>query len=326
MVYCIDAMEGLNQLPEGFVQCVVTSPPYWGLRDYGVDGQIGLENTPDEYVSKLVKIFKEVKRVLKPDGTFWLNLGDTYFGSNCGYGDYRKNISSVSRPNIYNSKKKPQFGSGKPKDLAGIPWMVAFALQRDGWYLRQDIIWCKPNPMPESVKDRCTKSHEYIFLFTRNKKYFFDHKTIRELANYDGRKDTLMKGSLKYKESAIPYKKEHSLASSGHQRWQRNVMGEYLRNKRSVWTIPTKPFKGAHFATFPPDLIRPCILAGSREGDIVLDPFMGSGTTASVAYELGRRYIGFEINPDYIELCNKRLKQTSLFGERAFSERYAQRL
>lgn len=279
----MDCLEGLKLLDDKSIDCCVTSPPYYGLRDYGVDGQIGLENTLEEYIKNLVIVFREVKRVLKDEGTLWLNLGDSYAGS--GKGQVPASL--------------------KPKDLMGVPWRVAFALQEDGWYLRQDIIWAKPNPMPESVKDRCTKSHEYIFLLSKNRKYYFDYEAIEEPANYDGRKDTLLKGSPKYEKCVVPGQAGHSMAAKGHERWKKNERGEYVRNKRSVWTIPTKPFKEAHFATYPPDLIKPCILAGCPVGGIVLDPFMGSGTTAQVALELQRNFIGFELNPKYIEIAEK---------------------
>jgi DNA modification methylase len=212
---------------------------------------------------------------------------------------------------------KRDVSSLKPKDLVGIPWMVAFALRADGWYLRQDIIWHKPNPMPESVKDRCTKAHEYIFLLSKSQHYYYDHEAIKEPAAYDGRKDTLLKGSPKYEKGVVPGQVEHSMAAKGHERWKKNERGEYVRNKRSVWTIPTKPFKEAHFATYPPDLIEPCILAGCREGGIVLDPFMGSGTTGLVAKQQNKNYIGFEMNSDYCDIANKRIHdqeaQMSLF-------------
>ena len=285
-IYNKDCLEGLKQLDDNSINCCVTSPPYWGLRDYGVEGQLGLESTPEEYVAKMVEVFREVKRVLRDDGTLWLNLGDSY-AMKFGGGKGRK--SGTTKAAVDEIEKPPrEIPSGlKPKDLVGIPWMVAFALRADGWYLRQDIIWHKPNPMPESVKDRCTKAHEYIFLLSKSRHYYYDHEAIKEPAAYDGRKDTLVKGSPKY---------------------EKDVRGEYVRNKRSVWTIPTKPFKEAHFAVFPPALIEPCILAGCPEGGVVLDPFMGSGTTGMVAAMYQRNFIGFELNPEYCKMAEKRIE------------------
>ena len=271
-----NVLETLKDLPACSVQCVVTSPPYYGLRDYGVEGQIGLEATPELYVENLVAVFREVWRVLKDDGTLWLNLGDSYNGNKNGNtnGTYANGVENKSKVYAKSDTFTKKLWSGaKTKDLLGIPWMVAFALRADGWYLRSDIIWAKPNPMPESVTDRPTKSHEYIFLLTKSARYFYDSAAIAEEAAYDGRK------------------------------------GVRVRNKRDVWTVTTKPYKGAHFATFPPDLIDPCILAGSRPGDTVLDPFNGSGTTGAVSIKHGRNYIGCELNPDYIELTKKRLAQ-----------------
>jgi DNA modification methylase len=304
-IYNMDCLEGLKQLDDNSINCCVTSPPYWGLRDYGVEGQLGLESTPEEYVTKMVEIFREVKRVLRKDGTLWLNLGDSY----CGTG----NKGKYKDPKYLNGRNGQKVALNnkikglKAKDLVGIPWMVAFALRADGWYLRQDIIWHKPNAMPESVKDRCTKAHEYIFLLSKSRKYYYDHEAIKEPAAYDGRKDTLMKGSLKYEKGVVPGQVEHSMAAKGHERWKKNESGEYVRNKRSVWTIPTKPFKEAHFAVFPPDLIEPCILAGCPAGGVVLDPFMGSGTTGMVAAMYQRNFIGFELNPEYCKMAEKRI-------------------
>lgn len=297
----MDCLEGLKLLDDNSIDCCVTSPPYYGLRDYGVDGQIGLENTLEEYIKKLVIVFREVKRVLKDEGTLWLNLGDSYAGSGKGQWEYGKGQKEVYVP----TKDSPQCklpkvpASLKPKDLMGIPWRVAFALQEDGWYLRQDIIWHKPNAMPESVKDRCTKAHEYIFLLSKNRKYYFDNEAIKEDAKPESEK--------RYKSTFYTGKKEMSgqgrpgnvSNTPGYKKWTGK------RNKRSVWTVPTMPFKESHFATFPPKLIEPCILAGCPVGGIVLDPFMGSGTTAQVALELQRNFIGFELNPKYIEIAEK---------------------
>jgi DNA modification methylase len=313
-----NSLEVLKTIPTGTINTCITSPPYWGLRDYGVEEQIGLEKTPEEYVSKMVEIFREVKRVLRDDGTLWLNLGDSYAGS---WGNYAPTGQGGQRPKnterwqrrAYEDKAdwRPPTSNKheglKPKDLVGIPWMVAFALRADGWYLRQDIIWHKPNCMPESVKDRCTKAHEYIFLLSKSRRYYYDHEVIKEPAAYDGRKDTLLKGSPKYEKGIVSGQVTHPMAAKGHERWKKNERGEYVRNKRSVWTIPTKPFKEAHFATFPEKLIEPCILAGCPEGGIVLDPFMGSGTTAVVALKHNRNYIGIELNPEYIEIARQRI-------------------
>jgi DNA modification methylase len=249
-----------------------------------------MEETPEEYIDNLVCVFMEVYRVLKPSGTLWLNIGDSYCVGK-GY----------TRP----TDKKHEYI--KPKDLIGIPWMLAFALRREGWYLRQDIIWHKPNPMPESVKDRCTKAHEYIFLLTKSKNYFFDHKSVMEKAVYDGRKDTRMKGSHKYAQGVTGLSPQ-TFAARGHERWQ-IVDGQYMKNKRSVWTVNLKPFKGEHFATFPGALITDCIKAGCPANGIVLDPFFGSGTTGVVARKLDRNYIGFELNPEYVIISNDRINR-----------------
>jgi len=324
-----NVLETLKDLPACSVQCVVTSPPYYGLRDYGVDGQIGLEPTPEAYVEKLVKVFREVRRVLKDDGTLWLNLGDSYAGSGRGP---EGGLSKGENFRELEGKHKPYVSDViKPKDLIGIPWMVAFALRADGWYLRSDIIWAKPNPMPESVRDRPTKSHEYIFLLTKSQDYFYDYEAVLEPANYDGRKDTVMKGSKKYKDgSYLANGNANSLSVKGRERWrfknlqedgqQPNTIHERraaglkdevyaVRNKRDVWTVNTKSYSGAHFATFPTELIEPCILAGTKEGDTVLDPFNGSGTTGEVSIKHHRLYIGCELNPKYVKLTHRRLSQ-----------------
>ena len=308
---CIDK---LKEEPAQSIQTCVTSPPYYGLRDYGNADQIGLEETPEQYVDKLVQVFREVKRVLKDDGTLWLNLGDSYAHSLRQSGiEHAGKLAQKSKGQIKQGFKPLQVGY-KEKDLIGIPWMVAFALRADGWYLRQDIIWAKPNPMPESVKDRCTKSHEYIFLLSKSQKYLFN--PIIEPANYDGRKDEQFKGAAKSYDGVMPNGQPQSFAQNGHARWNKDEEGNRIRNKRSVWTVSTKPYKGAHFATFPPKLIEPCISAGSRKGDTVLDPFNGSGTTGQVALEHGRNYVGFDLNPEYIELTHARLSnvQTSMQG------------
>ena len=263
-----DALERLRELPDEVADVCVTSPPYYGLRDYGVDGQVGLEKTPEEYIDRLVQIFREVRRTLKKDGTLWIVIADSYAGSGRGI-----------------SKKT----GIKNKDLIGIPWMLAFALRTDGWYLRSDIIWNKPNVMPESVKDRCTKCYEHVFMLAKSKTYHFDSEAVLVPAQYDGRKETINKGSSKYADKIVPGKTPQSqhMAGKPHQRW-RFKDGKPVKNRRDVWTVSTRPYKGAHFATFPPELIEPCILAGSRPGGTVLDPFIGSGTTAEVAHRLGR--------------------------------------
>ena len=295
-----DCLTRLKQLPDDSVQCCVTSPPYWGLRDYGNDGQIGLESTPAEFVAAMVAVFDEVRRVLRPDGCCFVNLGDSYNGSGGAGGDYGKGGLKEGQP------KYPgrNVNTLKPKDLCGIPWRVAFALQDSGWWLRQDIIWHKPNPMPESVTDRCTKAHEYIFLLTKSARYFWDAGAIAEkmLSNGDGglyRPDT-------------SYRKVSQTGGPAATERQRDTE---TRNARSVWTITTKPYSGAHFATFPPELPMRCIGAGSKKGDTILDPFFGAGTTGLVAMKMGRDCIGVELNPDYAEIARKRIADAcGLFG------------
>lgn len=337
-LYQGDALETLKRLPDESVHCCVTSPPYFGLRDYGVEGQIGLEPTPDEYIANLVSVFREVRRVLRSDGTLWVNIGDSYAGSwgnasghNRGSGTQR----SISRGSIVKDQAErngnyvppAKYGfkeSGiKQKDLIGIPWMLAFALRSDGWFLRQDIVWNKPNPMPESVTDRCTKSHEYIFLFSKSAKYFYDHEAIKDPIK-DVSLARLGRGiSAGHKNvEGAPGQLVHSLHSprfnvkfGGNNRcpgarlqsgnnWLPNARGA---NKRSVWTVSTKPYRGAHFATFPPDLIDPCVKAGCPQDGIVLDPFAGSGTSGQVAAALGRNAILIELNQDYCELIKERV-------------------
>lgn len=269
---CGDALTVLKRLPDNMMQCCVTSPPYFGLRDYGIDGQIGLEGTPEEFTERLVEVFREVKRVLRGDGTLWVNLRDSYAGRGAGY---------------------------KPKDLLGIPWMLAFALRADGWYLRQDIIWHKPNPMPESVRDRCTKAHEYIFMLSKQERYFYDSDAVKEPA---------VTGSWAAgKTPPIGGKKQTEGNDNDTYSGNRPAL-EGTRNRRDVWTVPTAPYKEAHFAVFPPELVRPCIRAGSMEGSIVLDPFNGAGTTGLVAMQEGRRYIGIDLNPKYIEMTEERFR------------------
>ena len=366
-----NCLEILPSLPEASVQCCVTSPPYWGLRDYQTsswiggdencdhvadssktkkfgndafnenrpsreetktagyyfrdicskcgakrsDLQLGLEQTPEEYVANMVLVFREVWRVLRDDGTLWLNLGDSYNGSGKGAngdGSAGKagDINSGSKGTQQGTFTKSDVIGLKPKDLVGIPWRVALALQADGWWLRQDIIWHKPNPMPESVTDRCTKSHEYIFLLTKSARYYYDNEAVKErgvMAAGDSagsmQRDTQETHGLGGGNSGINLAKQKLAAEL-----QEN--GYSMRNKRSVWTVTTKPYRDAHFATFPPKLIEPCILAGSAADTLVLDPFSGAGTTGVVAVQHGRRYIGIELNPDYLEMSRKRIQET----------------
>ena len=305
-------------MPDGLAQTCVTSPPYWGLRDYGADGQIGLEDSPDAFVARLVEVFREVRRVLRDDGTLWLNLGDSYAAARGGsYQPAETLAGGISGKTADGSRTNRGRGDGyqpsrnagafglKHKDLVGIPWRVAFALQADGWYLRSDIIWHKPNPMPESVTDRPTKSHEYVFLLSKSSRYFYDAEAIRETDS--GRQS----GNIKRKtaDGAIGHRPADHLGSSVP--WEWDGTG---RNARSVWTITTKPYAEAHFATFPTELPERCIKAGSRPGDTVLHPFMGSGTTAWVARHLGRQAVGCELNAEYLDIAARRLQQQSLLA------------
>ncbi len=356
-----DCLSVLKTLEKETVDCVVTSPPYFGLRDYGHEAQIGLEETPQEYTQKLVEVFREIRRVLKKEGTVWLNLGDSYAGSgrgrdsdgewNPGKGGSKQetNVGATSGRRVNEksySKKliekgaignkwvKPPVGL-KQKDLIGIPWRVAFALQADGWYLRQDIIWSKPNPMPESVTDRCTKSHEYIFLLSRSKTYFFDADAIKEPAIY-GSIERLARGVSEHHKNVngAPGQTPHSfqrarenikdsragkgrIAYGGKRNGEEGTgqesfvsISEY-RNKRSVWSITTKGYAEAHFATFPEDLIEPMVLAGCPRGGVLMDPFSGSGTTGVVGKKFGRSYIGIELNPEYVAISERRLAGTT---------------
>lgn len=366
-IICGDSLEKLKELPDGLVDCCITSPPYYGLRDYGTgkwvggdakcdhsaakmstrfertmtstsakqmtnigsdvkeymqvcpicgaireDHQIGLESSPQEFIDKLVSVFREVKRVLRDDGTLWVNIGDSYAGSGKGRnGDGTASVDPNSKQatslgTINGNLKKSNAGDAKAKDLIGIPWMLAFALRNDGWYLRQDIIWHKPNPMPESIKDRCTKSHEYIFLLSKMPNYYFDYESIQEIA---------VTGETVRDKNAEGYQADYAKGdrfSKGEHVYGKNGK----RNKRDVWDVCVRPNHDAHFATFPEELIRPCILAGSRKGGIVLDPFFGSGTTGRVARQYGRNYIGIELNPEYVEIANRRAVevQLSIFG------------
>ena len=258
-----NALAVLQSLPSASVQCAITSPPYWGLRDYGIDGQIGLEPSLGQFLDQLTLVFSELRRVLADDGTLWLNIGDGYTSGNRGYrATDRKNPARAM------ATRPPTPDGLKPKDLIGVPWRLAFALQEDGWYLRSDVVWNKPNAMPESVKDRPVRSHEYLFMLTKSEQYFYNHEAVKEETGNEGLR----------------------------------------RSRRSVWSVNTKPFLGAHFATFPAELIRPCVLASSKPGDFVLDPFFGSGTVGLVSQEENRRYLGIELNPEYVRLANDRLQ------------------
>jgi len=269
-----DSKEKLKELENDSIQSVITSPPYWNLRDYGNDEQIGQEETPDQYINNMIEVFNEVFRVLKKDGTLWLNIGDSY--------------SSIRDSKI----------GLKNKDLVGIPWMLAFALRMNGWYLRQDIIWAKPSPMPEPIRDRCVRSHEYIFLLTKSSKYFFDYEAIREPRVSSSENHQF--GGNKYNDpDNMIYGSIGSIYKS-----------DGKRNKRDVWNIPSKPFKDAHFAVMPEALVEPCILAGSKVNDLILDPFAGSGTVGVVAKKYGRKFIGIELNPSYAKIANDRLNET----------------
>jgi DNA modification methylase len=352
-----DCIESMRTLPDKSVQMCVTSPPYYGLRDYGVDGQIGLEETPAEFIARLVEVFREARRVLREDGTAWVNMGDSYAGSRCGGNSQsitrvgrdesvtaakvRRTVASRRRDNEAIPRSDYAVPGFKPKDMMGMPWRLAFALQDDGWYLRQDIIWHKPNPMPESVRDRCTKAHEYIFLLSKSPKYFYNQSAILEPCspNTHNRlsQDVLAQigsdranGGAKSNGNMKAVARKSNGVGWGHgtdgdERARGRIkdndsMNSALavmpteRNKRSVWTVPTHSFKGAHFATFPPELIRPCILAGAPRGGVVLDPFGGAGTTAVVAMQEGRKSILCELNPDYAAMAERRIAAAWLDG------------
>lgn len=309
-VWLGDVIDGLREMPDGLAQTCVTSPPYWGLRDYGEAGQIGLEATPDEYVARMVEVFREVRRVLRDDGTLWLNLGDSYNTAPAGNTKPSgfSQIPSYWTGGAVKYERGVTNGNGlKPKDLIGIPWRVAFALQADGWYLRSDIIWAKPNPMPESVTDRPTKSHEYVFLLTKSQRYFYDAEAIKEMANNSGQR-------VRFGAKNGGRAKSMGRTPSGNEKPGAFAFNNQMRNARSVWQITTKPYAEAHFATFPIELPERCIKAGSHERDTVLDPFMGSGTTAWVARHLGRKAVGCELNAEYVEIAARRLRQLSLLG------------
>jgi DNA modification methylase len=364
--YVGDCRDLLTRLPDACVQCCVTSPPYWGLRDYGVDGQLGLEATPEAYVDEMVGVFEQVRRVLKDDGVLWLNLGDSYatnrgpngaatstldgssdserrqerWAANGRRGVARPNNQTIDPKNPKGRAHAHQVNRGlanglKHKDLVGIPWMVAFALRSAGWYLRADIVWQKDNPMPESVTDRPTKAHEYIFLLSKAPTYYYNADAIKEPARHWGERrregtrsgtpadyDRLRKGQNDGRPSRQPHRNRTSAPGKNEETTDRRRNGfnerwdageaPAFRNKRSVWRVPTRPYADAHFATFPPELIVPCVLAGSRAGDLVLDPFFGSGTTGQVAEDNGRLWLGFDLNPAYADLQKKRTAQRGL--------------
>lgn len=352
-IYNENCLDTLKQMPDEFLDCCITSPPYWSLRDYGHPDQLGLEDTPDEFASKLADVFDEVRRCLKPTGTLWVNLGDSYYnyrGENNRRSDKDLSARNTIQRDCNNIDARPnelrQEGL-KEKDLVGIPWMVAFELRRRGWWLRQDIIWAKPNPMPESVKDRCTKSHEYIFLLSKSAQYHFDHEAIQEpiaelsIARLAGNADGKFALSNLEHTNDSPYASQHDMSRKGRDRTvgNRNGLGastldhknvQYdgqtphsfhlsrldgtpdeiyeMRNKRDVWNVTTKSFKDAHFATFPESLVYPMMLAGVPEGGLVYDPFFGAGTVGVVAHKLGRNWIGSELNPDYVAIAERRLE------------------
>jgi len=292
-----DCRQTLQTINEPIQMCV-TSPPYYGLRDYGGENQqIGQEQTPEEYIEELVSVFSIIRDKLNDDGTLWVNIGDSYYNYRPSKGkSYVKQTLSKTKQDLpdYSSKRNNKLSNYKEKDLIGIPFMLAFALRNDGWYLRQDIIWHKPNPMPESVKDRCTKSHEYIFLLSKSKRYYYNNEAIKEPVKQDW--GTRNRTNGKYHNTGSGLQPHSGLTKSYDK-----------KNKRSVWSVTNKPYKQAHFAVFPPDLIEPCILAGSKEGDIILDPFMGSGTTGMVAKQHNRHYIGCELHDNYKTLIDQRV-------------------
>ena len=320
-VICGDALEVLRGMEPGSVQVCVTSPPYWGLRDYGHAGQLGLERTPDEYVAKLVEVFREVWRVLRADGTLWLNLGDTYAGDrgqasrggppstsstlegngHRGGGPKLRALTvSRRRDDAPCPRSDVRIDGLKPKDLVGIPWRVGFALQADGWWLRSDIIWAKPNPMPESVSDRPTKSHEYLFLLAKSERYAYNAEAISESGAWCGLQLGIVRGR---KSRALSMGRQ----PSGNEKPGMDAVSPATRNRRTVWTIATQPFPEAHFAVMPEALVEPCILAGSKPGDLVLDPFSGSGTVGVVALRHGRRFLGIDLSADYCAMAKRRI-------------------
>lgn len=341
-----DALAMLRTLPDQSVQCCVTSPPYWGLRDYGVVGQIGLEPSPQEYVTALMPIFQEVRRVLRDDGTLWLNLGDSYIGYH-GNKKAHGSVAPSDKDGYRENMRVTSVGADglKSKDMAGIPWRVAFALQDAGWYLRCDCIWAKPNPMPESVQDRPTRAHEYLFLLSKSERYYYDHEAVREPSapsrkgnaktfrgggaytggrSFDNSTDVVRNSHGNAPQGDSRAVKRHSVRPGVDTKGGNQERGEitylrYTRNRRSVWSVATHPFSDAHFATFPPELVRPCILAGCPAGGMVIDPFFGAGTTGVVCVEEGRRYLGIEINPDYVAMAERRIREARPKGAQPLS-------
>ena len=312
-IICADAVEGLRSLPDSSISMCVTSPPYYGLRDYGSDQQIGTEETPAVYIERLVAVFREVRRVLREDGTLWVNIADCYAGSGKGVSSRPVAEQNVNKQTYLMEAdgvptKMPHVWDGiKPKDMIGIPWMLAFALRADGWYLRSDIIWNKINCLPESVRDRPTKSYEHIFLLSRSPRYFFDADAIKEPITEESRKRYQRGRSEGSKYGA--FSGDQCINGSDY---GERMRGQKLRNKRDIWHISTNSYRmDGHFAMFPEKLVEPCILAGSQEGGIVLDPFFGSGTTGAVAKRLGRRFIGIDLNPDYCRMAQQRIDAVS---------------
>ena len=323
-----DALSVLKTLDDESIQCCVTSPPYWGVRDYKTDGQLGLEITPDQYVDRMVEVFREVRRVLRGDGTLWMNMGDCYAHGLTGGGSVFDNGRNDGRASYESDAVRGReafrtLGPGlKVKDLVGIPWMLAFALRGDGWFLRSDIIWHKPNPMPESVTDRPTKSHEYLFLLSKSERYFYDADAIREdcIEGYRVNPNAEpMAGRMAASTAMWRNAGDRTTqVERGHDQTESTRDLDWKRNKRSVWTVSTQPFPEAHFATFPEALIVPCILAGSDEAGVVLDPFAGSGTTGVVALRYGRSFVGIELNPEYSAMAERRITDDApLFNVRA---------
>lgn len=313
---CGDAYKELKQLPSESVDCCITSPPYYKLRDYGVEGQIGLEKTVEEYIEKLTDVFHEVKRILKPEGTLWVNIADCYAGSGKGAAKYpdnaKKYMQGTNKGMLATTTvcTQPQDELIKPKDLMGIPWLLALALRKDGWFLRQDIIWEKPNCMPESVKDRCTRSHEYVFMLSKSKRYYYDAESIKEPCLTGDRSNPRgSKGSIKPQSGR---RKQDMLGKARYTGFNDRYSVKHLRNKRDVWRVSTKPIKEAHFATFPEELIEPCLLAGCPKGGIALDPFCGSGTVGVVALKQDKNFIGIELNAEYIPIQKRRIENARI--------------
>ncbi len=320
-----DALEVLHGIDDCQVRCCVTSPPYWGLRDYGVDGQLGLEGTPEDYIERLVGIFREVRRVLTDDGTLWLNLGDSYAGGGCGARDaerWPKQSRSRGQARVIMREHAKKLSNTKTKDLIGIPWAAAFALRSDGWYLRSDIVWAKTNPMPESVRDRPTRAHEFLFLLSKQATYFYDSDSMKEPAI--GKNAHALTGGTYHppgQTEHTPRKRKNDQNQGRKDRGDHRVLGfqdrwdskdaSPTRNRRDVWTLSAQPYKGAHFAVMPEKLVEPCVLAGSAPGDVVLDPFCGSGTVGAVALRHGRNFVGIDLNPEYLALARERIGASS---------------